>query len=384
MSSTPMLMGIDGEWGLAMRFPNETVSFPKQMMLGAIKDDKLIFEMGKEIGRQCKRAGININFAPSIDVNNNSKNPVIFDRSFGDSPENVAQKGHMLCKAMEEEGILSCAKHFPGHGDTEIDSHVDLPSINHDIERLESLELVSVQKTYQPWYQRHDGGTPECSQPRNPSQQTCYFIIFYYQNFIRDGMSFNGLLITDAMDMKGVTKYFPNGVAEAEAFLAGNDIILVPENLPLAIRKIKEYISSGKITTERLDQSVERILRAKFKVGLSTFSTLPSEGINNFLKRNQLVAIKQKLTEAAMTLVADQEGLVPIRETSDVHIGTLSINNIQQTKFQNRISDYADARHYQIMPAQFATKYTQMLQTLSQFDQIIVGIHTSGKLKDFT
>ncbi|MFZ1454734.1 MAG: glycoside hydrolase family 3 N-terminal domain-containing protein [Saprospiraceae bacterium] len=384
MSSTPMLMGIDGEWGLAMRFPNETVSFPKQMMLGAIKDDKLLFEMGKEIGRQCKRTGININFAPSIDVNNNSKNPVIFDRSFGDSPENVAQKGHMLCKAMEEEGILSCAKHFPGHGDTEIDSHVDLPSINHDIERLERMELYPFRRLTSQGISAMMVGHLNVPSLETQANRPATLSSSIIQNFIRDGMSFNGLLITDAMDMKGVTKYFPNGVAEAEAFLAGNDIILVPENLPIAISKIKEYISSGKITTERLDQSVERILRAKFKVGLSTFSSLPTEGINNFLKRNQLVAIKQKLTEAAMTLVADHEGLVPIHETSDVHIGTLSINNIQQTKFQNRISDYVDARHYQIMPAQLATKHTQMLQTLSQFDQIIVGIHTSGKLKDFT
>ena len=384
LSSTPMLMGIDGEWGLAMRFPNETVSFPKQMMLGAIKDDKLIYEMGREIGRQCKRAGININFAPSIDVNNNPKNPVIFERSFGDSPENVAQKGHMLCKAMEEEGILSCAKHFPGHGDSEVDSHLDLPTLNYDLERLESLELYPFRRLTTMGVSAMMVGhlnIPKLDpQPNRPATLSHSII----NGLIRESMSYNGLLITDAMDMKGITKYFPNGVAEAEAFLAGNDIILVPENLPLAFQKVKEYIDSGKISINRLDQSVERILRAKFKAGLGTARNVSSDGINHFLKRNHIVAIKQKLTEAAMTLVADHEGLIPINETTNIKIATLSINNVRQTKFQNRVSDYTDARHYQLMPSQLATKYNQMLLTLSQFDQVIVGIHTSGKLSDFT
>lgn len=383
MSSTPLLMGIDGEWGLAMRFPNETVSFPKQMMLGAIKDDKLIYEMGREIGRQCKRAGININFAPSVDVNNNPKNPVIFDRSFGDDPENVAQKGHMLCRAMEDEGILSCAKHFPGHGDTEVDSHMDLPSIYHDIDRLESLELYPFRRLTSLGVSAMMVGHLNVPKIEPQSNRPATLSSKIIQDLIRESMSFNGLLITDAMDMKGVTKYFPSGAAEAEAFVAGNDLILIPSNLPLAIKKIKEYISTGKISEDRLNQSVERILRAKFKVGLSNSTVLTADGINSYLKRNHIVAIKQKLTEAAMTLVADHDDIIPLKELSDKKIGTLSINTSEQTKFQSRISDYTDARHYQLIPSQLTTKHAQMIQTLSQFETVVVGIHTAGKFMGY-
>ena len=140
-SAIPLFMGIDGEWGLGMRFPKETISFPKQLMLGAIQDNKLIYEMGRDIAKQCKRAGININFAPSVDINNNPSNPVIYDRSFGELPQNVTAKGYMFMKAMEDEGIMACVKHFPGHGDTTIDSHDELPVLNHSLERLEQTEF---------------------------------------------------------------------------------------------------------------------------------------------------------------------------------------------------------------------------------------------------
>lgn len=142
-------------------------------------------------------------------------------------------------------------------------------------------------------------------------------------------MGFNGLIITDAMDMKGVTRYFPNGTAEAEAFLAGNDIILLPENLPKAISAIKEYLLAGKITESRLNESVERILRAKYKIGLNVTPQHDSEGLSNYLSRNQSKAIKQKLTEAAITVVADKSNMIPIQQTDNVHLGTLSINMIK-------------------------------------------------------
>ena len=381
---TPMFMGIDGEWGLAMRFPKETVSFPRQMMLGAIKNNKLIYEMGREIARQCKKSGININFAPSVDINNNPANPVIFDRSFGEIPENVTAKGYMYMKAMEDEGIMACVKHFPGHGDTDVDSHDHLPVLDYDREHLEQFEFYPFRRLASQGAGAIMTGhlnTPKLDdRPNRPATLSKIMI----QDIIRDNMSFNGLLITDAMDMKGVTKYFPNGLAEAEAFIAGNDVILLPENLPKAFLTIKDFLALGKISIQRLDESVERILRAKYKIGLYSIPNHNINGINNFLGRNQTIAIKQKLTEAAITLVADDTDLIPIRSISDVKIATLSINTIKKTKFQNRIDDYLAARHYQLMPTQIKTRQNQLFQTLGQFDKVIVGIHTSGKLKDFT
>ncbi|MBL0024132.1 MAG: hypothetical protein IPO98_03515 [Saprospiraceae bacterium] len=383
-AKTPMFMGIDGEWGLAMRFPKEAIAFPKQMMLGAIRDNKLIYEMGREIARQCKKSGININFAPSVDINSNPLNPVIFDRSFGESPENVTSKGYMMMKAMEDEGIMACVKHFPGHGDTDIDSHNDLPVVNYGLDRLERYEFYPFRRLASQGVSAMMIGHLQAPQlddrPNRPATLSKNII----GNIVRDDMSFNGLLITDAMDMKGITKYWPNGEAEAEAFMAGNDVILLPENLPKAFQTIKEYISSGKITLSRLDESLERILRAKYKIGLNTNQIFETNGINEFLSRNQSLAIKQKLAEAAITLVSDDHNLIPIKDIVNVNVATLSLNSIQKTKFQSRIDDYVIARHYQLLPNQLPAKQSQLFQTLGQFDKVIVGIHTSGKIKDFT
>lgn len=384
LSTIPLFMGIDGEWGLGMRFPKQTISFPKQLMLGAIQDNKLIYEMGRDIAKQCKRAGININFAPSVDINNNPSNPVIYDRSFGEIPQNVTAKGYMFMKAMEDEGIMSCVKHFPGHGDTDIDSHDELPVLNHTLERLEQTEFYPFRRLASQGAGALMIGhlhVPSLDdRPNRPTTLSDKVI----KNILRDNMGYSGLLITDAMDMKGITKYFPNGIAEAEAFMAGNDVILLPENLPKAINAIKEYVAAGKITESRLNESIERILRAKYKIGLNITPQHNSSGLSSYLNRNQTIAIKQKLTEAAITVISDQNNLIPIKKIDSIHIGTLSVNVIHKSRFQKRVDSYLDARHYQLMPNQLAHQYQQLISTMSQFDVAIIGIHTSGKQNDFS
>lgn len=384
LANIPMFMGIDGEWGLGMRFPKETISFPKQLMLGAIQDNKLIYEMGKEVARQCKKAGININFAPSVDINSNPSNPVIYDRSFGESPQNVTAKGYMYMKAMEDEGVMACVKHFPGHGDTDVDSHEDLPVIFHSLERLEKNEFFPFRRLASQGVGAVMVGhlhVPAIDKrPNRPTTLSAKAI----QQLLRDDMGYNGLIFTDAMDMKGVTKFYPNGIAEAEAFLAGNDVILLPENLPKAINTIKEYITTGKISPNRLNESVERILRAKYKLGLNVIPYYKPEGLNDYLNRNQAMGIKQKLAEAALTTISDKSNLIPIRNTENVNFATLSINAGHKTKFQERADSYADFRHYNLMPQQINQQYQQHIQTLSRFDKVIIGIHTTGKQNDFT
>ena len=380
----PLFIGMDSEWGLGMRFPNETISFPKQLMLGAIQDNNLIYEMGKEVAKQCKRAGININFAPSVDINNNPNNPVIFDRSFGESPQNVTEKGFMYMRAMEEEGVMACIKHFPGHGDTDVDSHYDLPVLTHGLQRLEETEFYPFRKlTSQGVGSLMVGHLNVPALDDRPNRPTT-LSSFVIKDLLRDNMGFNGLIFTDAMDMKGVTKYYPNGIAEAEAFLAGNDVILLPENLPKAIATIKSYVEKGKISMDRLNESVTRILRAKYKLGLSALPTHNEDNVLGYLNRNQAIAIKEKLTEAALTLVTDNENTIPIRETEAKSFGTLSINVGKKSVFQSRIDSYVEARHYQLMPQQVSTQAPQLQKTLSQFDKVVVAIHTSGKLNDFS
>ncbi|MGB4959666.1 MAG: glycoside hydrolase family 3 N-terminal domain-containing protein [Saprospiraceae bacterium] len=384
LSRIPLFMAIDGEWGLAMRFPKETASFPKQLMLGAIQDNKLIYEMGREVAKQCKKAGININFAPSVDINNNPSNPVIYDRSFGEIPQNVTAKGYMYMKALEDEGVMSCVKHFPGHGDTDVDSHHDLPTLSHDLQRLETTEFYPFRRLASQGVGAMMVGhlhVPALDdRPNRPTTLSQRVV----KEILRNDMGFNGLIFTDAMDMKGVTKYFPNGTAEAEAFLAGNDVILLPENLAVAIATLKKYIQSGIITEKRLNQSISRILRAKYKLGLNVIPYNSPEGLHEYLYRNQAQAIRQKLAEAAVTLVADNHNVIPIKKLDGLKLATLSINTTSKTVFQSRVENYIYARHYFLMPQQINQSYTQHLNTLSQFDQVLLSIHTSGKLNDFT
>jgi beta-glucosidase-like glycosyl hydrolase/CubicO group peptidase (beta-lactamase class C family) len=383
-ASTPLFMGIDAEWGLGMRFPNSTISYPKQLFLGAISDNKLIYEMGKEIARQCKLTGININFAPSIDINSNPSNPVIYDRSFGESPQNVTEKGFMYMKALEDHGVMACIKHFPGHGDTDEDSHYDLPVVDKTREDLDKIEFFPFRRLSSQGVGAVMVGhlhIPALDSRSNRPSSLSYNTI---KKVLRDDIGYNGLIFTDAMDMKGVTHYFPSGIAEAEAFMAGNDLILLPENLPKAVQTLKDYIQNGKISTSRLDESLERILRAKYKLGLNFIPFHPTDNIHELLNSNKALSIKQKLSEAAITIISDKENTIPIQEIDETKIATLSINVHQQTIFQNRAAQFTVTRNLHLMPNQIAQDYQQYLQTLAQFDKVIVGIHTSGKQNDFS
>jgi beta-N-acetylhexosaminidase len=384
LSKIPLFMGIDGEWGLGMRFPGETISFPKQLMLGAITDNHLIYEMGREVARHCRRTGINVNFAPSLDIFNNPQNKVIFDRSFGESKENVTSKGYMYMKGMEDEGVLPCIKHFPGHGDTEIDSHLDLPVLTHNRQRLEEVEFYPFIRVIGQGAGAMMVGHLQVPSLDNRNHRPASLSDTIIQKIIRTDLNFKGLLFTDAMDMKGVTKYFPSGIAEAEAFLAGNDVILLPQNLIKAITTIKTDITRGRISIKRVNESVERILRTKFRLGLTETPYHPADGLQEFLLRNQAKALKQKLTEEAITLVADTANILPLRDIHQRRFATFSLNVFQQSRFQERIDSYVDARHYQAMPGQILADYQQYLQTLSQFDHVLVAIHTSGRKNDFS
>ncbi len=384
LSNIPLFVAMDAEWGLGMRFPKEALSFPKQILLGAIQDNKLIYEMGREIAYQCRAVGVNINFAPTIDINSNPKNPVIFDRSFGESPKLVTEKGFMYMKALEDHGVLACIKHFPGHGDTDVDSHKDLPVIDKTLEELEQNELYPFRRLLN---QRAGAvmvghlHVPKLDdRPNHPASLSDKVI----KTMLRDDMGFNGLVFTDAMDMQAITKHFPTGIAEAEAFLAGNDIILLPANLENAVIALKKYMQDGLISMERLDESVERILRTKYKLDLNFKPQINEADIEKSINSNMGVAIKQKLAAASVTLVKNDDRIIPIRDIESQKIATLSINAGQSTAFQRRANSYVSPQHYNLVPGSGSANYGQLLTSLSLYDVVIIGIHTSGKLNDYT
>jgi len=380
-SKLPLFVAIDGEWGLNMRYPGQAVSFPRQIMLGAIQDEKLIYDMGREIGKQCKSLGININFAPIVDVNSNPKNPIINERSFGESKENVTSKSYLYIKGLEDEGVMACAKHFPGHGDTEVDSHHDLPIILNSKERLEQVEFYPFRKLASQNLGSIMVGhlsIPALDDRANRPSSLSKKIV---TDILREQMGFKGLIFTDALDMKSITKNFPRGIAEAEALLAGNDVLLLSENVGLAIETIKKYLAEGLLDEAQINLSVTRILRAKYKLGLQTKPTPLSHEVKGILKNPNAYALKSKLIENSLTLVIDKNDWIPYKRT-DLKTVTLSVNVINKSNFQIRIDDYTDARHYQLMTNTLSTRKQSLKNTLLQFDRIIIAIHSSVKNKN--
>jgi len=378
-SKIPLFVTIDGEWGLGMRYKGEAISFPRQLMLGAIQDEKLIYEMGREIGRQCKKMGINVNFSPSVDLNSNLKNPVINERSFGEHKENVTSKAYMYMKGLEDEGILACAKHFPGHGDTYIDSHRDLPVIYKTREALESYECY-------PFIQLAKEGLSSImighlaipamdNRPERPASLSRKIV----HDYLRRTLGFEGLIMTDALDMKAVSRKFILGEAEAEALAAGNDILLLPKNFIQGVETIKRYMREGKITESEIDEHVIRILRYKHLKNIQNGTKPADKSIYKSINGNKAKALKFKLIEKAITLVSNQDSLLPFRNISTPKTATISFNVINESFFQKRISDYANVRHYQIMPQTLASKKQSLINTFLQFDRIIIGIHSSIK-----
>jgi len=304
ISNIPLFISQDFEWGLGMRL-QDAISFPKNMTLGAIQNDNLIYELGREIGRQCRILGVNINFAPVADINNNPANQVIGHRSFGDDKYNVARKSIHFMRGLQSAGVIACAKHFCGHGDTQTDSHHDLPVIYHDINRLEQIELY-------PFKQLIDAGVksimsahihvPDIDSTPNTSITLSYNAL---TELLQKILGFKGLIITDALNMKAISKYFPAGQAEVKAFLAGNDILLMSTDIPQAINSLKDALVSRLISIEELDRRVLKILKSKSelkpgsKYSYSNFHTPHAK------------ELKRKLFEEAVTLVRDELNLIP-------------------------------------------------------------------------
>ena len=268
ISKVPLLIGMDAEWGMGMRL-DDAFSFPFNMTLGAIKDDSLVYEVGKRIGTHAKRLGVHINFAPVTDINTNPKNPIIGSRSFGEDKINVTNKSLAYLKGMQSKGIMGSAKHFPGHGDTSTDSHKTLPIINFSSKRIHDVELFP----YKELIKNNLSGVmvahmevPSLERsPRLPSTLSKNIVT----KILKKKLKFKGLVITDAMDMKGVVDFNKDESADVNALLAGNDILLMPDDLDQSTISIKKALKSGKLSENRLALSVKKILMAKYKAGLN-------------------------------------------------------------------------------------------------------------------
>ena len=310
-SKIPMLISIDGEWGPSMRF-GEFPFFPQQMQLGALPSDSLIYEMGLAVAEQCKMVNIHINYAPVVDINVNPKNPVIHARSFGEDRGKVTQYARAYMKGMQDGGIIACSKHFPGHGDTEVDSHKALPVLPFSRERLDSLELYPFRDQIREGVEMVMMGHLHIPVLDSAVSSISYPIV---TELLREELGFDGLIVTDALTMKGVSENLSAEEIALAAYKAGVDILLKPGDIIASINRLEEAMESGECKKEDLDERVRKVLRLKARFGMlerGYDATVEVDGITERVKKAEHIALIQEMADQSMTIVDNKAGLLPL------------------------------------------------------------------------
>ncbi len=371
-SKIPLLIGFDGEWGLSMRLKH-TFRYPWNMTLGAVQNNKLIEQFGEQVGKHCKRIGIHVNFAPVVDINTNPKNPIIGNRSFGENKYNVTQKALAFTKGMQRVGVLANAKHFPGHGDTSTDSHKTLPYVPFSAERIDSIELYP----YKALFKNNLASVmvahlsvPSLEPKKKVPTSISYKVI---TNLLKEKMGFKGLIFTDALNMKGASNYAKPGAIDLAAFKAGNDVLLIPENVKEAIKKIKKAITSKKISVERLNNSVRKILNAKYLVGLNNYTPVKTESIANDINTIKDQLLYRSLIKEAITVVKNNQKMLPITDLVASKIAYIKLGDATNTPFVTMLNKYTDIT---VIPSE---NITNALRELETYTTVIIGYHKSNK-----
>ncbi|MDA7803029.1 serine hydrolase [Crocinitomix sp.] len=377
IAKTPLFIAIDGEWGLSMRL-DSTVIYPRQMLLGAIQDEQLIYQMGQQIGEQCKRMGIHINFAPVIDVNNNAANPVINNRSFGENKENVAKLGLAYMRGMQELNVLACGKHFPGHGDTDMDSHKSLPTIPHNFARLDSLELYPFKKLINQGLASMMVAHLYIPSLDATEDQASTLSPKIVNGLLKDSLGFEGLIFTDALNMKGVSSYYKPGEVDVKAILAGNDVLLFPEDVPVGIRKIKEAIAKGDITQKEIDEKCLKILKAKEWADLDTYQPIEIKGLIRDLNQPTYNGLNNSLAKASLTLIKNQDSILPFKDFNQHKNLYLNIGGTSNNAFKSTMELYAKFDMLQIPRSLSAAEEQKLLEGSLAYDRIILAFHRTN------
>jgi len=372
IAKTPLMITIDGEWGVGMRLDSVT-KFPYQLTLGAMDNQRLVYEMGLAVGEQCKRLGIHVNYAPVVDINNNPNNPVIGFRSFGEDRDKVIKFGIAYMKGMQDAGIMACAKHFPGHGDVDIDSHLDLPVINKTREQLDSNEL-------KPFRELINAGigsvmVAHLSVPSIDSGEHRATSISKntVTGVLRNDIGFNGLTFTDALEMKGVAKYFPGGVISVEALIAGNDMLCLPEDVGKAIEAIKTAIGENKLSWDSLDAKVKKVLKAKYQLGLNQLKPIET---NNLLRdlNAKTDALRLKIAKETITILKQGNTSLPMKKNA--RIAYVAIGDSVVNDFGKELNDKYGSDTYTLSWKEGDDKADEIFEkVLDKYDVVVIGIH---------
>lgn len=384
IARTPIMMCIDAEWGLGMRMIDSILPLPKQMMLGAIKDPKIVYEYGKLVAEQCRRVGIHVNYAPVVDVNNNPANPVINDRSFGENKNKVADFGIAYMRGMQDQGVLACAKHFPGHGDVSVDSHYDLPVINKSIDQLDSLELYPFRKIFESGIGSVMIAHLSIPSVDNRANRPTSISASNIKELLRSKIGFQGITFTDALEMQGVKKYFPDGEASVESIIAGNDMLCLPGDVPLSIEKIKKAIKAKHLSWADIEFHCKRVLMAKYQYVVH--HTQPASLVNVAADLNAKVPAMRKLVaENAITLVTKTNPLFfPLTNAYNHQKGDLAYLGIGingDNEFAKRMKQGYNADvFFMDYSAKSETEISNIIHNLkTNYKRVVIGVHNTTR-----
>lgn len=382
IAKTPLMVTIDGEWGLGMRLDSVT-DFPYQLTLGAMDDENLVYRMGLAVGEQCKRIGVHVNYAPVVDINNNPNNPVIGYRSFGSNKEKVSAFGVAYMKGMQDAGIMACAKHFPGHGDVAVDSHFDLPVINKNRTELDSMELVPFRAVF-------DAGIgsvmiahlyiPSIDNTANKATSISKNNV---TNLLKNDLHYNGLTFTDALEMQGVAKYFPGGTIAVEALVAGNDMLCLPASVPETIDAVKKAIADKRLTWDDINEKVKKVLASKYVLGLNEKKVIDLNNLLNDLNV-KTDAIRKEVAEKTITVLAKASLTASRNDYADIplkkgqKIAYVGIGTNKLNDFGKRLKDEFNADVFFFSYKDSDDKAADILKAVpkdGKYDAIVIGIH---------
>ncbi|MGM9803905.1 MAG: glycoside hydrolase family 3 N-terminal domain-containing protein [Muribaculaceae bacterium] len=374
-SAVPAMVTLDGEWGMAMRL-SDTPSFPRNMVLGAITNDRLLYEYGREMARECKLMGVHVNFAPVLDVNDNPDNPVIGSRSFGEMAERVASHGVAYARGMEDNGVLTTAKHFPGHGSTADDSHHTLPRLNKTIRELNLCEMVPFKHYVEAGLSGimvghlavpkiDDSGMPASLSPD-------------IQSLLHSRLGFTGLVFTDALVMNGART---QGSVAVKAILAGNDVLLSPANAEKEIEAVMRAVRENKISMNVIDERCKKILRYKYALGLNEQKPVDVANVKNQLNGGESAAMINRLWAGAMTVISNHDHTLPVRhlEEKKIAVVTLGDDNAKNTMFQRRCASYTRIHAYSYKSGDNAASLVNQLRE-GDYQMVIVAVHSPAQV----
>ncbi|MCH6232638.1 glycoside hydrolase family 3 N-terminal domain-containing protein [Cognataquiflexum rubidum] len=372
ISKMPLFIAMDAEWGVNMRL-DSILGFPKAMTLGALPDEDLIYEMGKEIAFQFKSLGMHINFAPVVDVNSNPNNPVIGYRAFGEEKHLVTRKSLAYMKGLQDNGVMANAKHFPGHGDTETDSHYTLPVIKHSETRIKDIDLYPYRELIENDLMSVMVAHLHVPSMDSESNKATTLSKYVVTDLLKKQMNFNGLVFTDALNMKGVSKYMKPGEVDLYALLAGNDVLLYSQNVPKAKALILQAIDEGKISQEEVDEKIRRILKAKFWAGLDQNHSIDTYKLAEKINRPEAALLVEKLYERSITVTSNKDNLLPLRHLDMQNFASLTIGG-NGTEFQKKLDKYARFDHFRIENGAVEDSLNGLAEKLQPYQTVIVGM----------